>query len=159
MHLCSKVMGQLERSVEFSVFSKSDQVVFYFYAGRLKLYFHEFESAEAFLNLAFTHCLSSEYRIKKNILSYLVPARIVRGWIPQSRLLQKYHLDGIFTELVDAFQAGDYETYHNIVDANRKWFMKRNLYLIMKQRPQLLMLRNVFLKRFLFSWILFRFNI
>ncbi|EGF76434.1 hypothetical protein BATDEDRAFT_92718 [Batrachochytrium dendrobatidis JAM81] len=148
LHVCTTVIAQIEmhvgRTFNYTDFSKADQVAYYFQLGKLKLRYHDFVTADQYLSLSSQLCTIENPHVKRTILSYQIVTRVVRGCLPSNELLYKYRLAERFIELIFYVKTGNYHEYIKVLDRHRSWFMKRCLYMIMKERVVLLMYRNLF---------------
>ena len=148
MHMAHKIMSQvqtqLDRGVDFSRFPKSHQILYKYYASRVHLYHHEFEFAQNALEFAFKESPFDSQ--KRHVLFYLMCVGLVRGRVPCKSLVFKYKWDFIFDKLCNAYIHGNFKDYNSILNEFEDVFIQKGLYMIMKERCQLVMFRNLFYK-------------
>merc|ERR1711920_350626 len=93
-------------------FNASQRVTYSFYAGRLYVFYDEFETAEKHLMYALRHCHRAHVSHKKKIMEYLVPVRMLRGHMPRPQLLHRYKLD-CYQGITTAIRFGDLRAFDN----------------------------------------------
>lgn len=78
------------------------------------------------------------------ILIRLVPVNLLLGYIPNPALLQEYDLP--YAPLVHAFRTGNVAQWRRLVHEHRAWLRARSLWLILFERGEILVWRNLFRK-------------
>ena len=67
---------------------------------------YDFKEAEQYLTFAFEHCHKSSKANKRQILTYLIPVKMLLGHMPNQAVLEKYDLMQ-FNEVVQAVKQGN----------------------------------------------------
>ncbi|KAL9935042.1 hypothetical protein V8E36_006118 [Tilletia maclaganii] len=134
-----------------SGYTRADRVTYRYYLGRMRLHQHRLRSAEAELSWAFRHCTDSQPRNKRLILIYLLTASIPLGRLPQPGLLQAFNLDRQFSGIVQAFQRGGAQLALAELDGWREWHRKRGTYLILREKLQIGLWRNLIRRTLILS--------
>lgn len=104
-------------------------------------------SADEHLTYAFEHCHKQSKKNKRLILTYLVPVKMLLGYMPKRSLLEKYNLME-FWELVEAVKTGDLRRLESIMAKHETFFIGAGIYLIV-EKLKLLAYRNLFKKVYL----------
>ena len=87
-------------------YPKSQQVTYKYYVGRKHMFDYDFKEAEQYLTFAFEHCHKSSKANKRQILTYLIPVKMLLGHMPNQAVLEKYDLMQ-FNEVVQAVKQGN----------------------------------------------------
>ena len=89
-------MNQMKNET-LSEFPKSEQSTYYYYIGRLSLFEGQMCKAYEYLSLSFQIALSyrgsNSFSILRQILKYLIIARIYHGQMPKEAMLKKVGLE------------------------------------------------------------------
>ena len=93
LHLCKPLIRAIEASPLKDRYPKSQQVTYKYYVGRKNMFDSDFKAAEEYLSFAFEHCHKSSKVNKRQILTYLIPVKMLLGHMPTSGVLQKYDLE------------------------------------------------------------------
>lgn len=65
------------------------------------------------------------------------------GYLPNTQLLQTYDLLQ-FIPLIQAFRTGNIPAWRRELDTNREWYRKRSIWLLLHERGEVLVWRNLF---------------
>ncbi|KAG4105675.1 hypothetical protein H8356DRAFT_1632883 [Neocallimastix lanati (nom. inval.)] len=152
LHLCQSFIEKLKQykldEENFYKFPMSDQVTYSYYIGRLELFNSNFLNAEKHLNYAYINC-PEEIECSKNkrlIFLYLTVVRLILGKFPREVLLKKYGYYEYFNDLIQAIKQGNFKIYNAILKERQDWYIKTEIYMILKKQLDSLMFRNLFSK-------------
>ncbi|KAK0530637.1 hypothetical protein OC842_003860 [Tilletia horrida] len=134
-----------------SGYTRADLVTYRYYLGRMRLHQHRLRAAEAELSWAFKHCTDAQPRNKRLILIYLLTAAIPLGRLPQPGLLQAFDLDAQFLGVVQAFRRGAAQAALDALDGWREWHRRRGTYLILREKLQIGLWRNLIRRSLILS--------
>lgn len=107
----------------------------------------DYRSADEFLSFAFENCHRKSIKNKRLILTYLVPVKMLLGFMPSRQLLQKYDLMQ-FWDLVSTVKNGDLRGIDEVMDLHENFFIKAGIYLIV-EKLKITAYRNLFRKVYL----------
>ncbi|KAI9016724.1 hypothetical protein DFJ74DRAFT_708784 [Hyaloraphidium curvatum] len=148
-HLCvslSKALRQQADMPALERFPMAHRVAFAYYQGVLAFFDEQYRVAEEHLAFAFAHCPRGARKNKYLILLYLVPARLVRGSLPEPWLLDRYPpLAAVYSRLVSALRTGDLRTFDEELARHEMDLVARGTYLTV-ERSRFVCLRNLFRK-------------
>jgi hypothetical protein len=80
------------------------------------------------------------------ILIKLITVNLLLGKLPNNGVLAKYGLQG-FRRLLEAFKRGDVRGWREELEVNRDWFRRRSIWLLLSERGEILVWRNLFRSR------------
>jgi len=120
------------------------RVTYKFYTGRLNMINNEFKAAEADLEFAFKRCNRNSPQNKKQILLYLIPAKILGGKMPRPPLLESYGLTQ-FQGICSSICSGNLREFTTAMKEHQKFFIRKGTFLIMEQ-TKILVYRSLFKK-------------
>ncbi|ORX70823.1 hypothetical protein DL89DRAFT_266943 [Linderina pennispora] len=135
-----------EAGLDFRWFSLRDQMTYRYWAGRYYLVCYRFEAARRELEYAFNACPAYHVHNKHAILRHLVVANMVRGRLPTQYLLSKYNVEPVFGILVHHFRQGNIAAFQTALIDNMEFFRSQGTFLILYERTEVLMYRNVLKK-------------
>ena len=84
---------------------------------------YDFKEAEQYLTFAFEHCHKSSKANKRQILTYLIPVKMLLGHMPNQAVLEKYDLMQ-FNEVVQAVKQGNLLRFDTSFQGLFKWCHK-----------------------------------
>lgn len=61
-------------------------------------------------------------------------------------MLQDYDLEEPFAPLIDAFRTGNVAAWRQLLDTHREWLRARSIWLLLFERGEILVWRNMFRK-------------
>ncbi|KAE8229654.1 hypothetical protein CF326_g5372 [Tilletia indica] len=134
-----------------SGYTRADLVTYRYYLGRMRLHQHRLRGAEAELSWAFQNCTDDQPRNKRMILIYLLASAIPLGRLPQPSLLYAFDLDRQFLGVVDAFRRGAAHATLTALDSWREWHRRRGTYLILREKLQIGLWRNLIRRSLILS--------
>lgn len=107
----------------------------------------DYRSADDYLTFAFENCHRKSKKNKTLILTYLIPVKMLLGYMPAKSLLQKYHLMQ-FWDLVLAVKAGNLKGIDLVMEHHEQFFIRAGIYLIV-EKLKITAYRNLFRRVYL----------
>lgn len=107
----------------------------------------DYKAADEYLTYAFENCHRSSTRNKRLILIYLVPVKMLLGYIPSKQVLEKYDVMQ-FWDLVQAVCQGNLRRFDELMEHHEEFFIKCGIYLIV-DKLKIIAYRNLFRKVYL----------
>lgn len=147
LHLCKPLIRAIESSKFKDSFSLSQQITYRYFVGRKAMFDSDYKLADEYLTYAFENCHKSSIKNKRLILIYLVPVKLLLGYIPSKRVLEKYDVMQ-FWELVQAVCQGNLKLFDELMDRHEAFFIKCGIYLIV-DKLKIIAYRNLFRKVYL----------
>ncbi|KAF8470364.1 hypothetical protein JB92DRAFT_3135155 [Gautieria morchelliformis] len=132
-------------------FTKAEQVTFHYYAGSVFLVKEELRPARDHLQLAFELCTNHSLKNKRLIVINLVTVSILLGIFPHPHLLAMFGLSDYFLPLIRAIKLGDRSAFRQHLDSNIEWFRERYIYLILRAKGEVLVIRSLFRRAIVLS--------
>ena len=136
---CKHLMRTVDQKTfpPFRIFPASHRVTYSYYAGRLCVFYDEWDGAMRNLTYALRHCAARQAGNKRRILQYLIPVRMLGGVLPSPVLLSKYGLDAEFAGVVRAIRSGDLRAFKRCMDENFFGLVRSGTYLLMEKMRML----------------------
>lgn len=106
-----------------------------------------FAVADEYLTYAFQHCHKKSKKNKRLILMYLIPVKMLLGYIPKYDLLKKYNLME-FWDLIEAVKRGNLQMLDEVMNRQGAFLINAGIYLIV-EKLKLIAYRNLFKKVYL----------
>ncbi|XP_034237377.1 PCI domain-containing protein 2 [Thrips palmi] len=147
LNLCKPLIRAIDSSPLKDRFPVSQQVTYRYYVGRKAMFDSNYKSAGDYLTYAFERCHKQSKRNKRLILIYLVPIKMILGYMPQRNLLEKYDLLQ-FWDLVQGVQSGDVRRLNVAMQHHQKFFVQCGIYLLL-EKLKVIAYRNLFKKVYL----------
>lgn len=147
LHLCKPLIRAIESSPFKESFSLSQQITYRYFVGRKAMFDSNYKDANEYLTFAFENCHKSSKNNKRLILIYLVPVKILLGYVPRKSVLEKYDLMQ-FWELVQGVCQGNLKLLDEVIDKHESFFIKNGIYLIV-EKLKIIAYRNLFRKVYL----------
>ncbi|XP_018566610.1 PCI domain-containing protein 2 [Anoplophora glabripennis] len=147
LHLCKPLIRAIESSPFKESFSLSQQVTYRYFVGRKAMYDSNYKAADEYLTYAFENCHKSNRKNKRLILIYLVPVKMLLGYIPSKIVLEKYDVTQ-FWDLVQAVCQGNLKLFDELMEMHETFFIKCGIYLIV-DKLKIIAYRNLFRKVYL----------
>lgn len=147
LHLCKPLIRAIESSPFKDSFSLSQQVTYRYFVGRKAMYDSNYKAADEYLTYAFENCHKSSRKNKRLILIYLVPVKMLLGYIPSKKVLEKYDVIQ-FWDLVQAVCQGNLKLFDELMEMHESFFIKCGIYLIV-DKLKIVAYRNLFRKVYL----------
>lgn len=112
------------------------------------MYDSNYKAADEYLTYAFENCHKTSRKNKKLILTYLVPVKMLLGYIPSRQVLEKYGIVDEFWDLVKAVCQGNLKLFDELMDKHESFFITSGIYLII-DKLKIIAYRNLFRKVYL----------
>ncbi|XP_011151346.1 PCI domain-containing protein 2 [Harpegnathos saltator] len=147
LHLCKPLIRAIESSSYKDHFALAQQITYKFFVGRKAMFDSDYKVADKYLTYAFEHCHIMSSKNKRLILTYLVPVKMLLGYMPKQSILQKYNLME-FWELMESVKKGDLHSLEKVMAKHEAFFIGAGIYLIV-EKLKLIAYRNLFKKVYL----------
>lgn len=147
LHLCKPLIRAIQSSPFNDSFSLSQQITYKYFVGRKAMFDSDYALANEYLTYAFENCHKYSVRNKRLILLYLVPVKILLGYIPSKFVLEKYDLVQ-FWNLVQAVCQGNLKEFDELLETHEAFFIQCGIYLIIA-KLKIVAYRNLFRKVYL----------
>ncbi|XP_043585701.1 PCI domain-containing protein 2 [Bombus pyrosoma] len=147
LHLCKPLIRAIESSPYKAHFALAQQITYKFFVGRKAMFDSDYKAADEYLTYAFEHCHKQSSKNKRLILTYLVPVKMLLGYMPKHNLLEKYNLME-FEELMEAVKRGDLCNLEKVMEKHELFFIGAGIYLIV-EKLKIIAYRNLFKKVYL----------
>ncbi|XP_032685717.1 PCI domain-containing protein 2 isoform X1 [Odontomachus brunneus] len=147
LHLCKPLIRAIESSSYKDHFALAQQITYKFFVGRKAMFDSDYKIADKYLTYAFEHCHIMSSKNKRLILTYLVPVKMLLGYMPKQSVLQKYNLME-FWELMESVKKGDLRSLEKVMAKHEAFFIGAGIYLIV-EKLKLIAYRNLFKKVYL----------
>ncbi|CAH1261053.1 unnamed protein product [Diabrotica balteata] len=148
LHLCKPLINAIEASQYKDVFPLGQQVTYKYFFGRKSMYDSNYKAADKHLTYAFENCHKSSRKNKRLILIYLVPVKMLLGYIPSRKVLEKYDIVVEFWDLVQAVCQGNLKLFDDLMEKHETFFINSGIYLIV-DKLKIIAYRNLFKKVYL----------
>ncbi|XP_067007037.1 PCI domain-containing protein 2 [Anabrus simplex] len=142
LHLCKPLIRAIESSPFKDQFSLSQQITYRYYVGRTAMFDSDYKTADTFLTFAFARCHKKSIRNKRLTLIYLVPVKMLLGYMPTKGVLEKYDLLQ-FWEVTEAVKQGNIMQLNKVMQRHEPFFIKFGIYLIL-EKLKCITVRNLF---------------
>ena len=147
LNLCKPMIRAIESLSFKDQYPLSQLVTYKYYTGRKSMYESDFKTADSALTFAFERCFRRNTKNKRRILIYLIPVKILIGYLPKEKLLKKYNLPE-FIDIVRGVKTGNIRKLRDAFIRHERFFIGAGIYLIL-EKLQAIALRNLFKKIFL----------
>lgn len=147
LHLCKPLIRAIESSVYKDAFPLAQQITYKYFVGRKAMFDSDYKSADEYLSYAFKHCHKKFPKNKRLILIYLVPVKMLLGYMPKRDMLEKYDVLQ-FHELSCALKEGNIARFDEVIHQHEKFFIEYGIYLIV-EKLKMYGYRNLFKRVYL----------
>lgn len=147
LHLMKPLIRAIDSSPLKERFSLSQQITYRYFVGRKAMFDSDYVSANEYLTYAFQRCHKMSKKNKRLILIYLVPVKMLLGYMPTKAVLEKYDLLQLW-EVVEAVKSGRVNQLSDVMQKHQTFFIKCGIYLIL-ERLKIITYRNLFKKVYL----------
>ncbi|XP_046428242.1 PCI domain-containing protein 2 [Neodiprion virginianus] len=147
LDLCKPLIRIIESSGLKDQFALAQKITYKFFMGRKAIFDSDYTAADEYLTYAFVRCHKESTKNKRLILTYLVPVKMLLGYMPKKSLLEKYNLLE-FWELVEAVKRGNLRSLEEVMNKHEIFFISAGIYLIV-EKLKLITYRNLFKKVYL----------
>ncbi|XP_034657784.1 PCI domain-containing protein 2 homolog [Drosophila subobscura] len=146
LHLCKPLIRAIDNFAFKDTFPLPEQITYKYFVGRRAMFDSNYRMAVEDLSFAFTHCPDRFGSNKRLILIYLVPVKMLLGYLPSKALLQHHDLL-LFHDLAQALKAGNVNKFDEIVRDNEQVLIRSGIYLLV-EKLKFIVYRNLFKKVF-----------
>ncbi|KAH8364430.1 hypothetical protein KR084_006958 [Drosophila pseudotakahashii] len=146
LHLCKPLIRAIDNCVFKDTFPLPEQITYKYFVGRRAMFDSNYQAAVQDLSYAFSNCPDRFASNKRLILIYLVPVKMLLGYLPSKSLLQRYDLL-LFHDLALALKAGNVNRFDEIVRDQELVLIRSGIYLLV-EKLKFLVYRNLFKKVF-----------
>jgi hypothetical protein len=127
----------------------------YYWRGKLGVVLLDMRNAKYWLDKAWRFCPEDAWQQKRYVSSLcagltgrailirLIPVNLLLGRLPSKDLIQHYDL-AAFAPLLQAYRTGNIVAWRRVLDTDREWFRSRSIWLILYERGEILVWRNLF---------------
>lgn len=147
LHLCRPLIRAIDSSPFKDMFPLAQQITYRYFVGRKAMFDSDFKSADEYLSYAFENCHRRSIKNKRLILTYLIPVKMLLGYMPAKHLLQKYDLMQ-FWNLVLTVKNGDLRGIDQVMEEHDSFFIRAGIYLIV-EKLKITAYRNLFRRVYL----------
>lgn len=144
LHLCKPLIRAIESLSFKDNFPLAQQITYKYFVGRKAMFDSDYKAADEYLSFAFQHCSPRFKKNKRLILIYLVPVKMLLGFMPSKEVLKKYDVFQ-FYELTCALKQGNVRKFDDIIQKHESFFIESGIYLIV-EKLKILAYRNLFKK-------------
>lgn len=144
LHLCKPLVRAIDGSDIKDHFTKAQFVTYKYFVGKKDMFDSDFKAAAESLEFAFNCCYISSQRNKRLILIYLIPVKMLLGYMPKPELLKKYDLLE-FEDVRRAVSQGNLLLLSQTLRKHEAFFIRFGIYLIL-QKLKIISYRNLFKK-------------
>ncbi|KAK0206869.1 hypothetical protein DFS33DRAFT_1373036 [Desarmillaria ectypa] len=126
------------------MYPRSHQVTYRYYIGMLSFLNEDYAKSEEELTLAFYQCHIGAQSNQERILTYLLPLRILKGYLPSQELMDRFPtLKELYHPFITAIRTGDISSYDRALDHHEKTLLDLNLWITLEKARELC-LRGLF---------------
>lgn len=125
-------------------YSVAERVTYRYYLGQIRLIQHRVHVGAQHLRWAFDHCTNAHVHNKRKILVPLVASYLILGRYATPALLTRYCLREQYEALLHFHRQGNGAGVMHELEMHREWFRKRGLYMLLREKVQLGVWRNLF---------------
>nr|XP_018896731.1 PREDICTED: PCI domain-containing protein 2 [Bemisia tabaci] len=147
LNLMKPLIRAIDSSPFKEKFSKAQQITYKYFVGRKATFDSEYALANEYLTYAFEKCHKSMRKNKRLILIYLVPVKLLLGYMPTKAVLEKYDLTSLW-EVAEAVKCGRLNNLNRAMEKHQSFFIKSGIYLIL-EKLKLIAYRNLFKRAYL----------
>ncbi|KAK6905691.1 hypothetical protein I203_106521 [Kwoniella mangroviensis CBS 8507] len=117
----------------------------YYWRGKIRLILLDFRQSKYWLDKAWSIVPKDQngWKQRRAILIRLIAVNILVGQLPHPQTLQEYDLLK-FLPLIHAYKTGNIPLWSKTMDEDREWYRRRSIWLILYERGEILVWRNLF---------------
>lgn len=142
LNLCKPLIRAIESSQYKDSFLLAQQITYKYFVGRKAMFDSDYKTADEYLSYAFNHCHKKFPKNKRLILIYLVPVKMLLGYMPKREMLERYDVLQ-FHELACALKEGNISKFDEVIQRHEKFFIEYGIYLIV-EKLKIIGYRNLF---------------
>ncbi|WWC86234.1 uncharacterized protein L201_001107 [Kwoniella dendrophila CBS 6074] len=116
----------------------------YYWRGKIRLILLDFRQSKYWLDKAWSIVPQDQggWKQRRAILVRLIAVNLLVGKLPSQNLLQEYNLPQ-FLPLIHSYKTGNIPLWRKTLENDREWFRKRSIWLILYERGEILVWRNL----------------
>ncbi|KAL8293796.1 hypothetical protein RQP46_000497 [Phenoliferia psychrophenolica] len=150
LRMCDTILNSTQTATAtLQLYPKADRVAYSYYRGRMYLYQRRLPQARQEFLLAFSLCDSNSPQNGRLILIYLIVASLPLGFFPSETLLDEFHLQEQFGDLVPPLHLGDFMGVKAELERWQGWHQQLGNFLLLREKLELVCWRNL-IRRTLF---------
>uniref|UniRef100_A0A1B0B3W3 CSN12-like protein n=1 Tax=Glossina palpalis gambiensis TaxID=67801 RepID=A0A1B0B3W3_9MUSC len=147
LHLCKPLIRAIDSSAFKDTFPLPEQITYKYFVGRKAMFDSDYKSADDFLSFALKYCPKNFPHNKRLILIYLVPVKMLLGYMPKKYILECYDILQ-FHELSEALKEGNVRKFDDVIQRHEYFFIKCGIYLLV-EKLKFIVYRNLFKRVYL----------
>ncbi|KAJ7390304.1 PCI domain-containing protein 2 [Desmophyllum pertusum] len=144
LHLCKPLIRAIDSAPIKDQFKLAHLVTYRYFVGRKAMFDSDFKAADEYLSFAFQRCNISSSKNKRAILVYLIPVKMLLGYMPKEDILYKYNLTQ-FVDIVRSVRMGNLALLNETLEGKQAFFIQCGVYLIL-EKLKIITYRNLFKK-------------
>lgn len=156
-HLAKTIFTNITaKSPPLAYYPAAQRVTYLYYLGRFHFTNSHFSRAAQCLEQAYLQTPPVFMKHRRLILTYLVPAKMLLGYLPSRALLARPEaetLAPIFSQFALAFRTGNYLLFQSTLETHEKWLFRRGLLLTLTFRLRPLLWRSLSRRTFLLTYV------
>ncbi|KAI1855853.1 hypothetical protein JX265_012116 [Neoarthrinium moseri] len=156
-HLAKTIFTNISaKSPSLSYYPASQRVTYLYYLGRFHFINSHFSRAAQCLEQAYLQTPPAFQTHRKLILTYLIPCKMLLGYLPSTALLQRPEaeaLSPIFSQFALAIRTGNYLLFQSTLETHEKWLLRKGLLLTLTFRLRPLLWRSLSRRIFLLTYV------
>lgn len=147
LHLCKPLIRAVESLSFKDSFPLTQQITYKYFVGRKAMYDSDYKTSDEYLSFAFNHCSRKYVKNKRLILIYLVPVKMLLGYMPRKETMEKFNVPQ-FHELACALKQGNVRAFDEVMQKYEAFFIDTGIYIIV-EKLKIIAYRNLFKKVYL----------
>ncbi|KAL0832953.1 hypothetical protein ABMA28_001088 [Loxostege sticticalis] len=147
IHLCKPLIRAIDSTNLKEPFPLAQRITYKYFVGRKAMFDSDYRAADEHLSFAFQNCHRKSIKNKKQILTYLVPVKMLLGYMPTKRVVCKYDL-ALFWDLACAVKNGNLRGIDQVMEEHESFFIQAGIYLIV-EKLKISAYRNLFRRVYL----------
>lgn len=147
LHLCKPLIRAIESLSFKESFTLAQKVTYRYFVGRKAMYDSDYKTSDEYLTFAFNHCHRKFEKNKRLILIYLVPVKMLLGYMPRKEKMATYNIIQ-FYELSCALKQGNIRLFDEVMQKYEEFFINTGIYIIV-EKLKIIAYRNLFKKVYL----------
>jgi nuclear mRNA export protein PCID2/THP1 len=132
LHLCKPLIRAIESLSFKESFPLAQQITYKYFVGRKAMYDSDYKTSDEFLSFAFNHCHRKYVKNKRLILIYLVPVKMLLGYMPRKETMLKFNVPQ-FYELSSALKQGNVRAFDDVMQKYEAFFIDTGIYIIVEK--------------------------
>jgi len=144
LHLCKPLIRAIESLSFKDSFPLSQQITYKYFVGRKAMYDSDYKTSDEYLTFAFNHCPQKYIKNKRLILIYLVPVKMLLGYMPRKETMQQFNIPQ-FHELACSLKQGNLKGFDDVMQKYQSFFIDTGIYIIV-EKLKIIAYRNLFKK-------------